>query len=139
ALVRRMCPEEQNGMVDSEMVTAVFQTPERAIDPEPIAELLRARIRGEKRIRIHTNTSVIRVTRETDGGVVTAEGPEGLQKQRYDHVVNACWENRLAIDAAAGIPPPGEWSFRVKHFLRIRAVPQRLNPASATVVLGGFG
>ena len=139
ASIRRLCPNEQAGMVDSELVTAIFHTPERAIDPQPIADLLRARIHEEKRINICEKTSVIRVGVEPDEVTVTAEGPAGIIKRRYDHVVNASWESRLAIDATAGIPPIGEWSFRVKHFLRIRAAPPSLNPPSATIVLGGFG
>jgi hypothetical protein len=67
------------------------------------------------------------------------EGPEGVRTERYDHVVNASWENLLAIDASAGIAPVAEWLFRVKYFLRIRGAQAIANTSSVSVVLGGFG
>lgn len=137
--IRRIALREQGCAVDSEKIAAIFQTPERAIDPEFLADRLRARICADRRINIHTESSVTRVDFDHDGVDVTATGPGGIRKERYDHAVNASWEGRLAIDATAGVPPVGEWSFRAKHFLRVRAIPRTLEPPSITIVLGGFG
>jgi hypothetical protein len=139
AAVRRMTAGEQDGVVDPSLVRAVFRTPEHAIASEPVAELLRARVAQERRITLHLNTSVGCVSREADRVFLTADGPEEIRKRPYDHIVNASWEGRLAIDATAGIRPPGRGSFRIKHFLRIRGPVQTLHPVSVSVVLGGFG
>jgi len=67
------------------------------------------------------------------------DGSGGARSERYDHVVNASWEDLLAIDASAAVIPEGAWSFRAKHFLRVRGGRVYSNAPSVTIVLGGFG
>ena len=82
-------------------------------------------------------TEVLAVTPAPTHAVVdalrTATGPAS----RYDHVVNALWSGRLAIDATAGIAPAAPWLHRIRYNLRIR-VPVDDVPAT-TIVLGPFG
>jgi len=139
APVRKLPRASRDSISNSPIISAIYQTPELAIDPRPVAELLRARIAEDKRIQVHPNAKVSRVTRGSDEVTVTVEELASVRTERYDHVVNASWEDLLAIDASAGIAPGGEWSFRVKHFLRIPAQHAAVNVPSATVVLGGFG
>jgi glycine/D-amino acid oxidase-like deaminating enzyme len=139
APVRKVPAGELNGLVDAGRVRSVFATPELAIDPEPIASLLRARVADDPRIRVHASTTVTGVERHADAVTVTAHGPEGVRAACYDHAVNASWASLLAIDASAGVSPPGPWSYRVKYFLRIRRAPALSGAPSATIVLGGFG
>jgi hypothetical protein len=53
--------------------------------------------------------------------------------------VNASWEDLLAIDASADVAPVGAWTFRAKHFLRVRNGHAHTTAPSATIVLGEFG
>jgi hypothetical protein len=57
--------------------------------------------------------------------------------EHYDHVVNALWDGRLAVDASIGLAPRRPWLFRVKHFLIVSS--GFLSLPSTTIVLGPFG
>jgi hypothetical protein len=80
---------------------------------------------------------VTRVIPGPDGVVVEIEEAQGRQMLPYDHVVNASWEDLLAIDATAGVSPLGPWSFRVKHCLRLPGDGAQM--PSVTIVLGPYG
>ena len=135
APVRKLSEAERNRMVDSPLVSAIYQTPELAIDPESIAALLRNRLAQDKRIHVHLNTPVGSVANGVDAVTLTVAGCD----VQYDHVVNAAWENLLTIDASAGIETQGVGSFRVKYFLRIGAAQAAVASPSVSVALGGFG
>jgi glycine/D-amino acid oxidase-like deaminating enzyme len=137
--VRQLNASQMAGTFDAGLIKAVFQTPEVAIDPESIAGLLSDRLTADRRIRLRTNTTVTGVRRESDSVTLAAQGPEGALLEEFDHVVNASWEDLLSIDASAGVDPSGAWSFRVKHFLRLRGSQGGVHTPSATVVLGPFG
>jgi hypothetical protein len=99
--VRQLTGAQIANTFDAGLIKAVFQTPEVAVDPESIARLLSDRLTADRRIRLHTNTTVTGVSRGSD--------------------------------------PSGAWSFRVKHFLRLRGSQADGYTPSATVVLGPFG
>jgi len=44
----------------------------------------------------------------------------------------------VRLDRTAGVEPVADWSYRIKHFVRVRRAGQRGVP-SVTIVLGGFG
>lgn len=124
---------------DDERVAAVFQTPEIGIDPEVLAQMVRARLAREPNIRCIMQAEVSRVIldqREPEV-VFAVNGTE--EREGYDHVVNALWDGRLAVDASAGIVPARPWLYRFKYYARVRSrVPGALTP-STTIVLGPFG
>jgi len=119
-------------------VAAVFQTEEIAIDPEAIARLLRDAIRNQPKIRSCFSHNVDRVERDGSTLIVTSSSAEGVKRESYDHVVNALWDGRLAIDEQLGLRPERRWLFRYKEFLRCRPAKPTSAP-SATIVLGAFG
>lgn len=139
APVRRIHGSEASSVANPEFASAVFQTPEVAIDPQPLARLLHERVASDDRIRLFTGTRVTRVTPAAACVSVEIDGAQGRQVEQYDHVVNASWEDLLVIDATAGVIPTGAWTFRVKHFLRLPALPGGPQLPSATIVLGPFG
>lgn len=122
---------------DARNVAAVFRTPELGIDPEALARLVRLRIEHEPGIRSRTSTRVLGVERNGLGIDVAFRNGDGAARDRYDQVVNALWDGRLAVDRSAGLDPARSWMWRVKHYLRM-AVPRGALP-SATIVLGPFG
>jgi len=118
---------------DDREVVAVFRTPEIAIDPGSLCEVLRRRVVEDPRIECRFATAVDGVRRGSRGLAVSSP----LGADEYDHVVNAAWAGRLALDASLGLEPHRPWLFRWKDFLR---VPRgAAAPPSTTIVLGPFG
>lgn len=138
--VRRLTAAESERHYDPETVVAAFATPEIAIDPEALAALLRPRVLTDPGITVLTATEAIAVRPGPDAVEVDVRDAAGLRTERYDQVVNATWEDMLALDATAGVPPPATWSFRIKHFLRANGAGlAAADTPSASIVLGPFG
>lgn len=135
----RLEPREYDGLFDAGAAVGVFRTPEIAIDPEALAALVRKRVASEGYIRPIMQAAVTRVTQRDRGASVEFENSSGRHAEFYDHVVNALWESRLAIDLTAGVKPDRPWLYRVKHFLRIRNGLLAAGLPSVTMVLGPFG
>jgi hypothetical protein len=123
---------------DRRAVAAVFRTPEVGIDPQALARLMRARIEQEVGIRSRTGTRVLGVERNGTGIDVEFQNGAGPARERYDQVVNALWDGRLAVDRSVGLDPPRPWLWRVKRYVRM-ALPPGVELPSATIVLGPFG
>jgi glycine/D-amino acid oxidase-like deaminating enzyme len=136
---RRLRNAEAVALCDPAMVRGAFALPEVAIDPEPLATALTARITADAHVRIFYEAEVSNIIPDTNGVELFANTPHGLIARRYAHVVNASWEGLTTLDAAAGVAQRGAWSYRLKHYLRLRAAPSLPRVRSATVVLGGFG
>lgn len=118
---------------DDRAVTAAFRTPEIAVDPRSLCAVLRDRVIEDPRIEVRLSTPVESVRRARRGLVVQSV----LGTEEYDHVVNAAWTGRLAVDATMGLQPDRPWLFRWKDYLR---VPGRgAAPPCTTIVLGPFG
>jgi len=135
----RLTAEALASFYDHAQVTAAFQTSEIALDPEALADAVRARIASEPSIRGVYNAKVQGVSISGDRVEVTFEVAGARHREGYDHVVNALWTGRLAIDATAGVTPPMPWMFRMKYFLRTAAATEAINVPSTTIVLGPFG
>jgi len=138
----RQPPRRRDGyddLFDPELMVAAFTTPEIAIDPEALAAAVRARVAREPDIRCVLRASVADVSVTDSRAEVVFERDAGRCREGYDHVVNALWDGRLAIDARVGVRPERPWLYRIKHYLRAR--PAATAPAlpSTTIVLGPFG
>lgn len=136
--IKRWSAAQSSPVFASDHVRAVFQTPEIAVDPLALAGIVRERVAGiASRIEVrprHVVTSV------ADNGFrlrVCASSPDGLDQDDYDHVVNALWDGRLAIDATLGLTPQRLAMNRFKYGLRIAA--PGCDAPSTTIVLGTFG
>jgi glycine/D-amino acid oxidase-like deaminating enzyme len=89
---------------DHRTISAVFDTVEVAVRPQILAEALRLRIESDQSIEVRTDFLVTAVT--SDNHKYRIEGKEGDDSsERYDHVVNALWAGRLAIDRKRGLEP----------------------------------
>ena len=126
-------------LFDPQNVVAAFATPEVAIDAPALADIVRDRLASESRIHCLVNANVLGVRAGDSRVDVEFEVAGERGRDGYDHVVNALWDGRLAIDATAGVRHERPWLFRIKHYLRV--APSAAAPVlpSATVVLGPFG
>lgn len=118
-------------------ICAAFDTPEVAINPETLAEAVRAAIHASSGIELRLNCLVTAVEDPAHPTVFFNAGSGRLQ-EGYDHVVNALWDGRLAIDRMIEGPPSRPWIHRLKYgvsFRQQRAIGMR----SATIVSGPFG
>ena len=135
----RLDDAQRRAAFDDRVVVAAFQTQEIAIDPEALAALVRDRLATCTPIRSRFRTRVRAAEPSSAGVVVDVETPEGRVRERYDHVVNALWHGRLAVDTTAGLAPERRWLYRVKHYARVRAPALAAVAPSTTIVLGPFG
>jgi glycine/D-amino acid oxidase-like deaminating enzyme len=124
---------------DPRHVQALFETPEISLDNREVGAALRQAVAAEPRIEVLYNTQAAGARLQPDAVEVTLRDPAGREAaHRFDHVVNATWTSRLALDAMVGLAPPAEWLFRLKYLVRVRgARPMGVLPT--TVCVGAFG
>jgi len=117
---------------------AAFSSPEVAIDPVAIAGLIRRRIEQTPRVEVRLEHEVSSVQ---GGGplVVISRAGGATVRERFDHVVNALWEGRIALDGKRGSRPKRPWIHRLKYGVVFQPPPGASLTRSITVVLGPFG
>jgi glycine/D-amino acid oxidase-like deaminating enzyme len=123
---------------DTDVALAAFDTDEVAIDPGALARSVSARIEADSRIEVRLSHEVLAVD-DVDCPIVLSSGPGGKRHDRFDHVVNALWEGRLAVDSKLGMKPLRPWLHRLKYGVSFRLPPGSRLPPSATFVSGPFG
>jgi glycine/D-amino acid oxidase-like deaminating enzyme len=130
---------EKEAEFDPTIALAVFSTPEIAINPSALAQLLRECIAAHPLIEVRCNRTIVGAKEETDGICVVSDGREGSSWDRFDHVVNALWDGRLGLNEALGFRANRPWLHRLKYGVSFRLPPDARPPPSATFVLGPFG
>jgi glycine/D-amino acid oxidase-like deaminating enzyme len=133
----RLSRAEAERWYDPRALLAAYRTSEVAVDPVVLARVLRERVAGEPLIRTRLGTEVHAVTPADDDALVHTVRAGHETADRYDHVVNALWTGRLAVDRTAGVPPGRPWLHRVRYNVRIPSGAAGV-PAT-TIVLGPFG
>jgi glycine/D-amino acid oxidase-like deaminating enzyme len=118
---------------------AAFDTEELAVDPYVLAESFRERIAATPAIELRLRRTVQSVGESGARLRVVSAGQNGLAHDDYDHVVNALWDGRLAIDATLGIRPKRPWLYRFRYGLRFESRDIFKMPLSVTMVHGPFG
>jgi hypothetical protein len=135
---RRWSAAERDAEFDSDIALEVFDTPEIAINPVALAKALRERIHSDRRIEVRLAHQVLSVD-DTDAPVVVAKCPDGAARHAFDHVINALWDGRLAIDETLGLRPGRPWLHRLKYGVSFYLPKHTKSPRSATFVSGPFG
>ena len=135
---RLLTTAEREARFGSDIVAA-YETPEIAVDPEALGDALHRRVLDEPCIDLRLGSEVLSVHLDRGRPSVTFRRDGHSETVRYDHVINASWEDLLRIDATAGLPAPPESSFRWRHVVRIRTPHGGSDVPSASVVLGAFG
>jgi glycine/D-amino acid oxidase-like deaminating enzyme len=129
---------EREAQFDPQVALAAFDTAEVAIDPAALAVAVRKRIDADPRIDVWLGHQVTSVDDE-NGLEVVLQAPGGIVRERFDHVVNALWDGRFAINEIRGLRPDRPWLHRLKYGVSFR-LPRGTNlPPSATFVSGPFG
>jgi glycine/D-amino acid oxidase-like deaminating enzyme len=123
---------------DCDIILAAFESPEVAINPVALAQALRERIHSDRRIKVHLANEVLSVE-DIDQLVVITEDPSGTARHRFDHVINALWDGRLAIDETLGLRPGRPWLHRLKYGVSFYLPNHAERPPSATFISGPLG
>lgn len=103
-LWRRRPRSVHESLFDGELVTTSFETAERSVDPAVVARAVRLALSSSARLELRTGTGVLKVEESGHRRLAVhyeLGGTVGIE--RYDAVINALWENRLAIDATLGL------------------------------------
>ena len=129
---------EREAHFDPRIALAAFDTPEVAIDPVALAGAVRSRVHADPRIEVRTGHEVVAVE-DGSGLEVVAESNDGAAHEPFDHVVNALWEGRFAINEKRGLRPDRPWMHRLKYGVSFRLPEAAEKPPSATFVSGPFG
>jgi glycine/D-amino acid oxidase-like deaminating enzyme len=126
--------QELEEAFDTAHVKAAIHTPELAVDPIVLCDMLSERVAADPRIELRLGQTVAAVADR--GGGFSIQTEPACPAEMFDHVVNALWDGRLAVDAGRGHVPQRPWLYRVKYGVRFRSptVTQ-----STTIVLGPFG
>lgn len=134
---RELLSGELAAIADPAWVTAGFRVPERSVHTHWFADQLCAAVAAQPGIEQRMDERVDTVRRHAGmterWQVVTAKN-----SQTFDCVVNALWQDRLAIDTTAGLAPPAEWSARYRLALFVRTA-EPLDTPSAVLGVGPFG
>jgi hypothetical protein len=129
---------EREAEFDPGIALDAFETPEVAINPVALTKALRERIHSDRRIEIRLGHQVLSVE-DIDAPVVVARDQDGAARHRFDHVVNALWDGRLAVDETLGLRPGRRWLHRLKYGVSFYLPKNTKSPRSATFVSGPFG
>lgn len=135
---RQWSSAERERVFDGSVGLAAFDTPEIALDPMVLGAAVRLRVRSLPAIETRLERTVRAVEDERGALCVVSDGPQGSARDRYDHVVNALWGGRLAVDATRGLRPAKQWIYRFKYGIRLRQPSGRRWP-TVGVTLGPFG
>jgi glycine/D-amino acid oxidase-like deaminating enzyme len=136
---RRWSQPEREEAFDPEVALAAFDALEVAVNPVELAAAVQGRITADPAIETRLRHDVLAA--EDDGEMirVTSKAPEGLSNERFDHVVNALWDGRLALDRTRGLDPGRPWMHRLKYGVSFTSPVGTTRPPSATFVSGPFG
>ncbi len=114
---------------------ALFRTCERSVNPRVIADALWEALQAAPRVRLHTNAVIEGTTRDASGRLCVSMAGEVVG--RYDHVVNATWDQRLALDQTMNHVERRPHLHRNKVAVQIPHAPSRV--PTVTMVHGPFG
>lgn len=136
---RKWSAAERDDLFDGSLALAAFDTPEVCIDPLLLAAAVRERVAATPAIERRLLRNVGAVEESGAALRVVSDGPEGPARDRYDHVVNALWDGRLAVDATLGLRPARPWMHRFKYGIRFRPPPSARPLPTVAIMLGPFG
>jgi len=129
---------ELSAISDPAEIVAAFAVPERSVSTQWVADRLVDALSSEPRVSVHTGVT-ISAARPID----SADGPWRVVgtphlDERFDLVINALWDGRLAIDCTAGLELEPGWSHRYRLSLFARTS-RSLSTRSALIAVGPFG
>jgi hypothetical protein len=139
AALRPWSLAEIEAQFDPTIVKAAISTPEIAINPTALARSVRDAIAAHPLIETRCGATVAGLEQDRNGVRVLSKTEGGAGWDGFDHVVNAAWDGRLALDALLGVRAGRPWMHRLKYGVSFRLPPEAAPPPSVTFVLGPFG
>jgi glycine/D-amino acid oxidase-like deaminating enzyme len=130
---------ELEAAFDGGAAVAAFDTPELAINPVGLGVALRAYVSTHPRIELRLGQTVTGADCEGEKVSIQCDGEDGTSRESFDHVVNALWEGRLALNVAMGLGVDRPWLHRLKYGVFFRLPRDATPPPSVNFVLGPFG
>jgi glycine/D-amino acid oxidase-like deaminating enzyme len=124
---------------DPAIAIAVFSTPEIAINPSALAQIVRECIAANPRIEVRCCRTILRAEQDPSGISIFSNGKAGPFRDGFDHVVNALWDGRLGLNETLGFRAGRPRLHRLKYGVSFRLPADVRPPPSATFVLGPFG
>ncbi|HTM57625.1 MAG TPA: FAD-dependent oxidoreductase [Candidatus Udaeobacter sp.] len=138
-LTRRVDLDSLAAFFDPSCFSAAFATEEYAVDTDRLARSVREAIAANAAITLMPSSTVRTIEERPGGFRVGGDGRNGTWQVNGSQVVNATWEQRVALDQAIGLDPPDHLLHRLK-FRVIARLPATLRAApSVTMVLGRYG
>ena len=130
---------ERDAEFEGSIAIAAVDTPEVAIQPIELANATRAAIAANPRIDVRLRRVVQRAKQDCGTVVVTSTDGDDVGDESYDHVINALWDGRIALDGTLDIRANRPWLHRLKYGVSFRLSPGMTPPRSVTFVSGPFG
>lgn len=138
APLRQWSDRERNRAFSAQDVLDAHTTPEIAINPSVLSDLMRRRIMDDPRIEKRLDHKVLSLKEEAAGIRVEFIQSKTTGSERFDQVVNCLWDGRLEIDQSLGCLPKRPWLHRLKYGVRLHSDSARHIP-STTIISGPFG
>ncbi len=138
APLREWTRTESDRAFDPGNVVGAFDTPEVAINPAVLANLMRERIMEEPRVEVRLDQSVKSVSADDRGIRVACLSGGTPVEETFDEVVNCLWDGRIEVDRTFGHVPTRPWLHRLKYGVRLTSAVAPSLP-STTIISGPFG
>jgi glycine/D-amino acid oxidase-like deaminating enzyme len=134
-LATRVSRSELARTFDVENIQGGFATNELALDTAQLADVIRAAVVRQPRIRFLPQRKATQI--EDHGERIVVRGDDW--RLTAEQVVNATWDGRLALDSSYGLEIRPGWLHRLKYRVIVR-VPDAMRAApSVTMVIGRYG
>jgi glycine/D-amino acid oxidase-like deaminating enzyme len=137
--LRRWSAAERDANLNVDLVIDAYETSEVAINPSALADALRRCISAHPLIETRLGCEMVHAVEEPSGMRVVGRNGHGLVQERFDQIVNALWDGRLALNEAVGMRTERAWIHRLKYGVAFRLPKGAEIPQSLTFVLGPFG
>lgn len=137
--LRRWADDDREAHFNCEIAVEAYETAEVAVNPMIVAQALRERISEHPRIDVRLGCELTSAEEEPDGVWVLGRGRESKIRERFDQIINALWDGRLAFDKSLGREVGRAWIHRLKYGVSFRLPEGTDAPPCATFVLGPFG
>lgn len=121
-----------------EHLQAVFETPERSLDVQYLADRIASAVLADPLIAFHGGATVAALSR-TDTGAFKLRLTSGEVLGDFAQLVNCAWESRLLLDSTLGYKEKRSWMHRYKLALHLADTPCGAPIASTTFVLAPLG
>jgi glycine/D-amino acid oxidase-like deaminating enzyme len=139
APLRTLSASEKDNEFNTAIALAAVATPEVAINPTVLAAAVRKRVDEHPNIEVRCSCNVVGAKKEDEGVSVQIESPDRNSEGPFDHVVNALWDGRFALNESLGYRANRPWLHRLKYGVSFRLPANSNPPPSATFVSGPFG